>query len=236
MRSSPTVEAPWRSGLRGARAHLVPGFFLQLAALALVLGYYYAPGVHRALARVTEFRQETGVGFGIVSTALFGAVLPLLYIRLSRDNERPDSGYSGIQGLCLTLFWAYKGLEVDLWYRLQAHWIGTGHGPATIAIKVILDQFVYCPLFAVPVTVAVYQLVQAWPDRVKFLADVRAPGWYRRHALPVLVANAGVWVPAVAVIYALPTPLQLPLQNIVLCFYTLILVHQMRARLAPVPQ
>jgi hypothetical protein len=44
-----------------------------------------------------------------------------------------------------------------------------------------------------------------------------------------LIANMAVWVPAVAVIYALPTPLQLPMQNMVLCFYTLIVAHQMRA-------
>jgi hypothetical protein len=236
MGSSPTADAPWRSGLQGARAHLVPGFFLQLAALALVLGYYFAPGFHRALSHLMDLRQEAGMGFGIVSTALFGAVLPLLYIRLSRDGRQGDRGYSGRQGLCLTAFWAYKGLEVDLWYRLQAHWIGGGHGAATIAAKVFLDQFVYCPLFAVPVTVAVYQGVQAWSDRKGFRADLREPGWYRRRVLPVLIANAGVWIPAVAVIYAFPTPLQLPLQNIVLCFYTLILVHQMRAPAVPVPQ
>jgi hypothetical protein len=43
--------------------------------------------------------------------------------------------------------------------------------------------------------------------------------------LPTLIANFGVWVPAVAIIYALPTPLQLPLQNLVLCFFTLLLAH-----------
>ena len=229
MDSSPTNEAPWRSGLRGARANLVPGAALVLASLVLVIGYYREPGVHRALSRLVEIRQSSGLGFGIVSTALFGAVLPLLYIRLGWRAKSRDPGYSAAQGLCLTAFWAYKGLEVDIWYRLQAHWIGSGHEAATIAVKVFTDQFVYCPVFAVPVTTAVYQLVRAWPDRAGFLADVRAPGWYRRRVLPVLIANAGVWIPAVAVIYALPTPLQLPLQNIVLCFYTLILVHQMSA-------
>ncbi|HEY5080241.1 MAG TPA: hypothetical protein VII43_10350 [Opitutaceae bacterium] len=229
MRTSPSNEAPWRSGLRGARANFVPGAALVLASLVLVIGYYREPGVHRALTRLLEIRQSSGLGFGIVSTALFGAVLPLLYIRFGRRAGRGAPGYGAGRGLCLTAFWAYKGIEVDVWYRLQAHWIGSGHDATTIAVKVFLDQFVYCPAFAVPVTTAVYQLVQAWPDRRGFLADVSAPGWYRRRVLPVLIANAGVWIPAVAVIYALPTPLQLPLQNIVLCFYTLVLVHQMRA-------
>jgi len=29
--------------------------------------------------------------------------------------------------------------------------------------------------------------------------------------LPTLIANAGVWIPGAAIIYSLPTPLQLPL-------------------------
>jgi hypothetical protein len=141
--------------------------------------------------------------------------------------------YAWLQGLGLTVFWAYKGFEIDLWYRLQAHMIGTGHDAGTIALKVVLDQFVYCPIYAVPVTTAVYQAAEAFPDWRGVRADIRAPHWYRRRVLPVLLANMGIWIPAVAVIYALPTPLQLPLQNIVLCFYTLIVAHQMRPDPAP---
>ena len=37
---SPITEAPWRAGLRAARAHLIPGLVLQAVALALVLAYY----------------------------------------------------------------------------------------------------------------------------------------------------------------------------------------------------
>jgi hypothetical protein len=229
MESSPTPDAPWRSGLRGSRANLLPGVVLQLAALALVLGYYHQPGVHRSLYRLLEVRQAAGVGFGIVSTAVFGGFLPFLYIHFAERDARGSPRYGWTQGLCLTAFWGYKGLEIELWYRLQAHVVGSGHEAATIAVKVILDQFLYCPLFAVPVTTAVYQAVEACPKWRSLVSDLRSAGWYRRRVLQVLIANLGVWVPAVAVIYALPTPLQLPLQNTVLCFYTLVIAHQTRS-------
>jgi hypothetical protein len=232
-RQSP--EAPWRSGLKGARANLLPGVLLQLAALTLVLCYYYVPYIHGALLRLVEVRQNTGFSFGIVSTALFGGVLPFLYIHYSHRVGQGYPRYSWIQGLGLTAFWAYKGLEVDLWYRLQAHMFGSGHSAGTIALKVILDQFVYCPILAVPVTVAVYQAVEARYRWSEPIADLRTRGWYRRRALPVLISNLGVWVPAVAVIYCLPTPLQLPLQNIVLCFFTLVVAHQIRTVPSPIP-
>jgi hypothetical protein len=234
MGSSAKADAPWQAGLRGARANLIPGALLQLAAVALVVGYYHVPAVHRALTRLADFRQAVGIGFGIASTALFGGVLPFLYIPFAARQGKGTPALGWLQGLGLTAYWAYKGLEVDLWYRLQAHVVGSGHEVSTILLKVFLDQFVYCPILAVPATAVVYHWVASHFDGHGLRADLGAPGWYRRRVLPVLISNLGVWVPAVAVIYALPTPLQLPLQNIVLCFFTLVVAHQTRGpALAP---
>jgi hypothetical protein len=232
MDSSPPREAPWQSGLRGARANVLPGIALQLLALALVLGYYDLPEVHRGLARLAQIHQAAGVGFGAASTALFAGLLPFLYIRLARRGVLGHARYGWIQGLSLMAFWAYKGVEVDLWYRLQAQVVGSGHEASTIVLKVLLDQFVYCPGFAVPNITLVYEAVEVAPDWAALRADLKAPGWYRRRVLPILISNLGVWLPAAAVIYCLPTPLQLPLENLVLCFYTLILMHQTRTAVA----
>lgn len=228
MDPRPSLEAPWQAGLRGARANVVPGIALQLLALALVAGYYYLPQVHSALESLTAFRLRSGFTFGIISTALFGGVIPFLYLWSYAKARGETPRYSCFQGLAITAFWAYKGFEVDVWYRFQAHMIGSGHEVSTIAIKVVMDQFVYCPVLAVPVTAVVYQLVESHGDGSELLSDIRAGGWFRRKVLPILISNLGVWVPAVAVIYALPTPLQLPLQNIVLCFFTLIVANQTR--------
>jgi len=222
MSSASPETSPWQSGLRGARANLWPGLALQVFALALVASFYLVPAVHAALAQLMVFRQEAGAAFAIVSTALVGGLLPFLYLRRT-------GRFDGWQGLWLTVFWAYKGFEVDMLYRLQAHFFGTGHNVATIVVKVFIDQFVYGPLLAAPDMTAAYQLVEAHFDGPAVWADWKRPQWYRRRVLPVLISNLGVWVPAVAIIYLLPTPLQLPLQNIVLCFYTLVIAHQTRA-------
>jgi len=225
MSASISQAAPWKAGLRSARAHIVPGLILQALALALVWSYYRSSGTHAALSRLMEFRQRTGFGFAIVSTALFGGFLPFAYLRRfhgAADHAR----YDWSQGAVLTAFWAYKGIEVDLFYRILARTVGTGHGAGTIVVKALVDQLAYCPLLAVPVMVAVYAWIDAHFDPRPVLADLRAPGWYGRRAFPVLLSNFGVWAPAVAIIYALPTPLQLPLQNLVLCFYTLLIAHQ----------
>ena len=48
--------------------------------------------------------------------------------------------------------------------------------------------------------------------------------WYLTRCLPLLIMNLGVWVPAVAIIYALPLALQLPMQNLVLCLFVLVVM------------
>ena len=53
-------EAPWRAGFRSARANILPGFVLQLMALALVTAYYNHEGTHTALDRYASWRLEVG--------------------------------------------------------------------------------------------------------------------------------------------------------------------------------
>ncbi len=217
--------APWRAGLHSARVNLAPGLVLQAGALALVVAYYHHAPTQAVLARLTAWRAHATVVFPILSTGLFGGLLPFLYLR-SRAETRHR--YTWPQGLAITAFWAYKGFEIDLLYRLLARFVGLGHDVATIAAKTTLDQLIYCPIFAVPVTVLAYDWVEARFDRHAIAADLRAGGWYRRRVLPMLISNLGVWVPAVCIIYSFPTPLQLPLQNVVLCFFTLMLAHLSR--------
>jgi hypothetical protein len=218
-------EAPWHAGLRAARAHLVPGLVLQACAIALVIAYYKHAPTHAALDALAAFRVRTGWLYGIVATGLFGGVLPFVYLKLDPATR---GRFTLAQGAVLVAFWAYKGFEVDLWYRVLNFTIGPGHGAGTIATKMFLDQFIYCPLYAVPAEMLFYAWCEAHFDTAPVRADFRAGHWYARRALPLLIGNLGVWLPAVCAIYALPLPLQLPLFNLVLCFFTLMLAHMVK--------
>jgi hypothetical protein len=215
-------EAPWKAGLRSARANLVPGFVLQCFALTMVLGYYFHGPTREALIRLTQVRADMGVTFAILSTGLFGGLIPLLYLKTLRSMRLH---YTWARGAGLTVFWGYKGFEVGLWYAIMAWALGEAADVRTIATKALLDQFVYCPIIAIPFTALVYHWCEHRFNVTTTVADLRAPRWYARRVLPLLFANLGVWLPLVCIIYALPTPLQLPLQNIVLCFFTLMLAH-----------
>jgi hypothetical protein len=205
----------------------VPGLVLQAVALALVVAYYQHPATHAAVEQLSAFHDRAGLPFGVVSTGLFGGLLPFLYLRVRRATR---ARFTWAGGATLTAFWAYKGLEVELWYRLLARTVGDDNSVGTVIVKMLLDQFVYCPILAVPVTVLLYEWIEANFAASTVLADVKEGRWYRRRVVHVLVSNLGVWIPAVCIIYALPTPLQLPLQNLVLCFFTLLLAHVMPKR------
>ncbi len=219
---SPIEEAPWKAGLRSARANLAPGLVLQAFALAVVLGYYFHGPTREWLSQLGDLRMRMGAAFGILSTALFGGLLPLLCLKSTRATR---DQYSWGQGGFLTFFWGLKGAELALWYGFLAWSVGPGNDPGTVAVKALIDQLVYCPIWAIPSTTLAYAWCELRFDTRAVIADVRAPRWYARRVLPLLCANLGLWLPIVCIIYALPTPLQLPLQNIVLCFFTLMLAH-----------
>jgi hypothetical protein len=212
--------SPWRLGLAGARANFVPGICLQVFALGLLSAYYAHSPSRSALERLATFRVEVGAPFDAVSTALFGAVIPFLVLKLRASTR---SRYAFPQMALITAFWAYKGVEVSCFYKFQVWLFGEGHSATTIILKTLVDQYVYCPVVAIPVTWLVYTWAEHRFDSAPVVREVRRPGFYARCVLPILIANWGIWTPAVAIIYLLPTALQLPMQNIVLCFFTLLL-------------
>jgi hypothetical protein len=218
----PPREAPWRAGLRSARANLRPGLALQAFALTLVLLYYFWPPATARMDALAAWRIEVGLVSSMISTALFGGLIPWLYLRL---NPATHARYDFSQGMVLTAFWGYKGIEIDLLFRFQAAVVGTGNDPLTVFIKACVGQLVYNPLLAAPGMWLAYAFIEARFRLGPVITRVRRPGWYMGQLLPLMIANFGVWAPAVVLIYLLPTALQLPLQNLVLCFFTLMVAH-----------
>ncbi|HEU5081226.1 MAG TPA: hypothetical protein VFT72_18585 [Opitutaceae bacterium] len=215
-------EAPWKVGLRGARAHVLPGLALQAVAVVIGLLYYFHPASRHLMEQLSEFKARTGFLYSIAATALFGGVLPCLYLALQPETR---GRFDWKQNLGLIALWAYKGVEVDLWYRFLAHTVGTNVTVGTVVTKMILDQFIYCPIWAVPFVVFIYVLIESHYDWRETLNDLRRPRWYVRRAVPNLISNMGVWIPTVCVVYSLPSTLQIPMFNLVLCFYTLLLAY-----------
>ncbi|MEO7424974.1 MAG: hypothetical protein ABI036_07295 [Fibrobacteria bacterium] len=211
--------SPWRQSLAAARANLVPGLVLQAFALCLFLAYYFHPPSHRVFDVLAGWKAHWGWRYALLSTALFGGLIPFLVLR-ANPRTRWETPYS--HGLFLVLFWGFKGLEVDLFYRLQTWMFGDVPDFRTIACKVAVDQLIYAPWYSTSMMLVLLY----WKDagfsfsRLRRLAVIP----FLRANLPKAVVGLwAVWIPALILIYGLPAALQLPLFNIVLCFYALLI-------------
>lgn len=201
-------------GLAAGRANLRPGILLWCAALSIVLGYYFVPPIHDGLEQVGFLKEQYGFLFSGVSTMLFGAIVPLLLGRAFGILDLPDAW-----GWCVLLtFWAYRGMEVDGFYQLQAWTFGDSNAVPIVAAKIAVDQFGYSVFWAVPTMVLAYRL----RDRKPWPRWGRWRVWYGDEVLPKVVANLMIWIPALAAVYVLPSALQVPMSNLVNCLWVLI--------------
>ena len=223
----PAGVSPWALGLAAARKNALPAACLAVFALSLGLSYAFVPPVREAFDALAQWRNGLAFplnwAFPVVSTAIFGAVIPWSVQRLRPDRAtRPsakDLAY-------FTAFWGFKGAEIQLLYVVLDTVVGSGASLGIVATKIALDMGLYCPIWAVTTTLLVYQFRDARYSLSRLRRGPLGRGWgqwVRWDVLPVVVNNWCVWIPAVMVIYTMPLALQLPFQNLVLCFWALVM-------------
>ncbi|MDY7107663.1 MAG: hypothetical protein SYC29_03410, partial [Planctomycetota bacterium] len=77
----PPIANPLRQGLAAAKTNAVPGLALVAAAVAILIAYHLLPPVTAVLDRLAAWKLRYGFGYSIISTALFGGVLPILVLQ-----------------------------------------------------------------------------------------------------------------------------------------------------------
>ena len=208
----------WRASLASLRANVLPGIALWIVGIGVVATYYGVAGAREPFERIAELKARHGYAYSGLATALFGGLIPFLYLWWA---DQIPKGQRGAWAAFFVIYWAIRGMEVDLLYRLQADWFGDASDWRTIGKKVIVDQFVYCPFWSAWITAIFY----GWRDVGFSWARLRPQ--LRRICLfgvpSVLLSIWIVWIPATAIIYALPLELQIPLFNLVLCFFVLLI-------------
>jgi hypothetical protein len=209
------LEPCWQ----GMRFNLRPALVLQAFALVIVCGYFWSPPVKDVLDVVGAAKLRYGYGYSAVATSLFGGVIPYAVLsfagRIPRQRRFAEFAF-------YSLLWFWKGIEVDALYRAQAVWFGEGSSVLTIALKTCVDQFGYVPLWAAASQVLLF----TWKDAGFSLAGTRAAfqrQGFGQRVLVVIFSTWVVWIPAVAIVYSLPSALQVPLFNLVLCFWCLLM-------------
>jgi len=227
MRRLPDTLAPIA---RSLRENLLPGLLLQATAASLVLAYYQVDALLPLLSALGALKERLAFSFSVPSTILFGGLLPFAFLRATGRLRREDVGREMV---FLFLFWGWRGAEVDAFYGLQAALFGSAPEPAIILRKVLFDQLVYNPLWVVPLQTLLFLWKAEGFSALRVREALRRQNLFLR-ALPVLLSTWMLWIPGVAIIYSLPVPLQLPLCNVLTCFWCLLLTS-MSQRTSPRP-
>lgn len=209
---------PFLIGLRAARANLLPGLILQAAMLGIVAAYFYHEPTRVRLNVLAEYKKAWGYGFSALSSILAGAILPEIFraIFFQGGKFRREN----LSNLLFAIpFWGCMGMCVDCLYRMQAVWFGTDGTALTLIKKMAVDQFIYSAFFSAPVSVIAYD----WHRGSGGPSRLLSAKFWKTDLPPTVIANWGVWIPLVAIIYSLPPLLQVPLSNLALTFWVLIL-------------
>ncbi len=213
-------EPPWTAGLRAARANVVPGLIVQALMLGVLLAYYFHPPMRGWLDGLAQLKARWSYGYTAISSIIAGAIIPeLLRIFVFQKGRIRRSNWENL--LFTVPFWCFMGVTVDFFYRRQAVWFGSEVTLVVVLKKVLVDQFLYNPLFAAPATSWLYD----WKNRgyrFRGTGVFFTAGYYRDFVVPTLFATWGVWIPVVTILYSLPTLLQIPLFGLALSMWVML--------------
>jgi hypothetical protein len=208
---------PWRIGVRAARANLVPGLILQVAALGIVVAYYASPDFHSLLQRVADGQVRYGVWFSVWMRVVTNGIIPSIFCAMvpGLRLRRP-----GLSLLFLMVWWGFMGANVHGFYALQSWLWGEEPSVRTVLLKTATDMLVWSPLYASPINA----ISHLWHDQNYSWHATRlqlGPGWYKRVVLPNQVPGWAFWIPCLLVLYCLPTVLQMAMAAVLGCFWAL---------------
>jgi hypothetical protein len=217
---------PLTLGLHAARANLIPGLIVQALMATVVCAYYFYPPAREWFSHLAELKHRYGYGYSLVSGIIAGAILPeILAVTVLQRGKITRANW---ERLAFTIcYWGFQSMVVDAFYRFQGVLFGTEPDVATVVKKVLVDQFLYTAFYANPFAMICFE----WKNAGYRLAGVKrvfTRDFYRNVTLPTLLANWGLWIPVVCMVYSLPSLLQLPLQNLALTFWAMLLTWMTR--------
>ncbi|MEZ5387095.1 MAG: Mpv17/PMP22 family protein [Prosthecobacter sp.] len=200
------------------RRNRVPCLALNSVAVALVVSYYQVPALAGFWEWMGLLKTRWSFAFSCLSTIFAAALLPS-FVQWLQGVLPVENRWRRL--LLLMLFWGYRGMEIDLFYRMQGWIFGNGTDALTMTKKVILDQFVASPLWFVPS----YLIALRWAELGGSWSRTRQTlnrEFWTRTCPTVLITNWLVWIPALALVYSLPPALQFPLFSVVMCCFIII--------------
>jgi len=208
-----------RLAAAAAKTNLLPGLLLQCLMVAFFSLYIAHEGTRNFLGEIATVKEQAGYAFSFFSYLIAGALLPEL-IRIAFFQSGRVTSQNVWLFLTAAPIWGFLGMAIDLFYRFQTVWFGTGHDFLTLLCKVLVDQMLFSPLFGIPVVVAWF-LLRDEGFRPTAWKKIFCRTFILEKVFPVQVAGWCVWIPGVTLVYFMPLLLQLPVAVLIQVFWVL---------------
>jgi len=210
--------SPWPLVRAAVRANVLPGALLWAGLALFLAGYYLVPAVPAVLDEWVALKTQWGALCNFVTYGVFAVAVPeLLQRTVLRQGRTPLNG--GELGWAV-LVWGFMGVVVNYFYMAQTHWFGEGNDTLTLLKKMVVDQFIFSQ-FANFMVIGLLGWREFGFTRRAWTRFVD-PAYLWGQYLPIMVAGWCVWIPAVMVVYFMPTPLQFPVVSMVLSYWILV--------------
>jgi len=199
-----------------------PFVLIQSAAVALGLAYRFSDVVRSACVVLAHWKTAGGLPFAAITSAVAGGLLPEIAKGLVGRGPVGDRARVWRDLIFNGSFFAVNGVLVDGMYRTLARVVGNDARVSTIAAKVAFDQFAFTPIVMTVATVLFLLRERGWSwGRTR---PALRRGFVATRVMPLLVPCWCFWIPIVAIVYALPGPLQFLMFAFALAAWSLIMV------------
>ncbi len=183
-----------------------PFLAIQLFALVVIVVYFNSPAMQTFCRQLAAIKTAGGFPLSALTMSIACGIVPEIFKLITGVDRTFTTRRFRTMLFHMALF-ALSGVMVDLYYRGLARWPGESTSAAIVVLKVVMDQFLYCPIVGVPMIAIAYQLRTLRYRLWRLWPLLNAP-WYVDRVGPMLLPCWGYWIPMTALMYCLPNDLQ----------------------------
>jgi len=194
--------------------------------MAIIVGstlmglYYGLPVARPGFEAVADVEKNAGVLFSLVASLVCAGLAPML-VQVCLTKSLPQPFLSHL--LFVVVFWSFLGVYVKGQYTFNEWLNGNEANLGTVLRKMACDQFLFSPFVNYVWITACFRFRDCNFSCSEFKASLKDRRGLMLQFCSMNVANWSTWLPGTAVIYSMPSALQMPCWSVIIFFYSSLL-------------
>jgi hypothetical protein len=204
-----------------------------LAAMAgIVVAYYFWPAAAAWLSCYGDWQRAGGLLRTGLAAGFAGGILSEVSLVYLSCRGRWNRDHVENMVFRFAVFFV-SGMIVSVFYDYQAVWFGEGTSWRVLLPKVLVDQLGYSLIWSTPYQTILFRWKTLRYSGARLWSELDGTFVIDR-MLPVLITNWMFWFPGVALVYSMPTLLQMPLNIFATAIWSLLLAGLSKPEAAPI--